>query len=112
MCLLVPAEAGKGSPGGGGTRRSPASCLDHVAGDLEKVSELISGLAPEPEEESPYEALFEATSCHSLDSLTSGKSSDRDSGRPESEAGKVSSSPPSPSYAHTWQKMVSLQSFR
>uniref|UniRef100_A0A8C8A6U0 Ankyrin repeat and sterile alpha motif domain containing 1A n=1 Tax=Oryzias sinensis TaxID=183150 RepID=A0A8C8A6U0_9TELE len=41
------------------------------------------------EEESPYEALFEATSCHSLDSLTSGKSSDRDSGRPDSEVGKV-----------------------
>uniref|UniRef100_A0A3B4XE11 Ankyrin repeat and sterile alpha motif domain containing 1A n=1 Tax=Seriola lalandi dorsalis TaxID=1841481 RepID=A0A3B4XE11_SERLL len=61
-------------------------------GDLEKVSELISGLALGPEEESPYEALFEATSCHSLDSLTSGKSSDRDSGRPDSEAGKVSSS--------------------
>ncbi|KAM8829756.1 ankyrin repeat and SAM domain-containing protein 1A isoform 1-T1 [Synchiropus picturatus] len=57
-------------------------------GELEKVSELISGLAPGPEEESPYEALFEATSCHSLDSLTSGKSSDRDSGRPDSEAGK------------------------
>lgn len=62
-----------------------------VTGDLEKVSELISGLAPGPEEESPYEALFEATSCHSLDSVTSGKSSDRDSGRPDSEAGKVSS---------------------
>ncbi|XP_069383532.1 ankyrin repeat and SAM domain-containing protein 1A isoform X8 [Paralichthys olivaceus] len=57
-------------------------------GDLEKVSELISGLTLGPEEESPYEALFEATSCHSLDSLTSGKSSDRDSGRPDSEAGK------------------------
>lgn len=61
-----------------------------VPGDLDKVSELISGLVPGPEEESPYEALFEATSCHSLDSLTSGKSSDRDSGRPDSEAGKVS----------------------
>uniref|UniRef100_A0A3B3BGB4 Ankyrin repeat and sterile alpha motif domain containing 1A n=1 Tax=Oryzias melastigma TaxID=30732 RepID=A0A3B3BGB4_ORYME len=47
------------------------------------VGELIT------EEESPYEALFEATSCHSLDSLTSGKSSDRDSGRPDSEVGKV-----------------------
>uniref|UniRef100_A0AAZ3PQS1 Ankyrin repeat and sterile alpha motif domain containing 1A n=1 Tax=Oncorhynchus tshawytscha TaxID=74940 RepID=A0AAZ3PQS1_ONCTS len=58
-------------------------------GELGVVSELISGLAPGPEEESPYEALFEATSCHSLDSLTSGKSSDRDSGRPDSEAGKV-----------------------
>ncbi|XP_016891561.1 ankyrin repeat and SAM domain-containing protein 1A isoform X2 [Cynoglossus semilaevis] len=57
-------------------------------GDMEKVSELISGLAPGPEEESPYEALFEATSCHSLDSLTSCRSSDRDSGRPDSEAGK------------------------
>lgn len=59
---------------------------------MEKVSELISGLAPGPEEESPYEALFEATSCHSLDSLTSCRSSDRDSGRPDSEAGKVSGS--------------------
>uniref|UniRef100_A0A674DD93 Ankyrin repeat and sterile alpha motif domain containing 1A n=1 Tax=Salmo trutta TaxID=8032 RepID=A0A674DD93_SALTR len=58
-------------------------------GELGVVSELISGLAPGPEEESPYEALFEATSCHSLDSLASGKSSDRDSGRPDSEAGKV-----------------------
>ncbi|KAG5838273.1 hypothetical protein ANANG_G00222030 [Anguilla anguilla] len=57
-------------------------CMD------QQVSELISGLAPGPEEESPYEALFEATSCHSLDSLASGKSSDRDSGRPDSEAGK------------------------
>lgn len=65
--------------------------MTDVIGDLGKVSELISGLAPGPEEESPYEALFEATSCHSLDSLTSGKSSDRDSGRPDSEAGKVSS---------------------
>ncbi|XP_053172915.1 ankyrin repeat and SAM domain-containing protein 1A-like isoform X2 [Scomber japonicus] len=71
-------------------------------GDLEKMSELISGLAPGPEEESPYEALFEATSCHSLDSLTSGKSSDRDSGRPDSEAGKkdrlVHSSHPGPGH--------------
>ena len=60
------------------------------AGEMEQVSELISGLALRPEEESPYEALFEATSCHSLDSLASGKSSDRDSGRPDSDAGKVS----------------------
>uniref|UniRef100_A0AAY4CET9 Ankyrin repeat and sterile alpha motif domain containing 1A n=1 Tax=Denticeps clupeoides TaxID=299321 RepID=A0AAY4CET9_9TELE len=63
-------------------------------GEVEKqVNELISGLAPAPEEESPYEALFEATSCHSLDSLASGKSSDRDSGRPDSEAGKASVRP-------------------
>lgn len=54
------------------------------------MSDLILKMAPGPEDESPYEALCEATSCHSLDSLTSGKSSDRDSGRPDSEAGKVS----------------------
>lgn len=63
--------------------------LTWLIGNQDKVTVLISGLAPDPEEESPYEALFEATSCHSLDSLTSGKSSDRDSGRPDSEVGKV-----------------------
>ncbi|XP_031422453.1 ankyrin repeat and SAM domain-containing protein 1A isoform X3 [Clupea harengus] len=64
-------------------------------GEVEQqVSDLISGLAGDPEEESPYEALFEATSCHSLDSLASGKSSDRDSGRPDSEAGKKDRLPP------------------
>ncbi|KAL2104207.1 hypothetical protein ACEWY4_001075 [Coilia grayii] len=64
-------------------------------GEVEQqVTELISGLGRDPEEESPYEALFEATSCHSLDSLASGKSSDRDSGRPDSEAGKKDRLPP------------------
>uniref|UniRef100_A0A8C4HFT2 Ankyrin repeat and sterile alpha motif domain containing 1A n=1 Tax=Dicentrarchus labrax TaxID=13489 RepID=A0A8C4HFT2_DICLA len=79
--------------------------------DLEKVSELISGLAPRPEEESPYEALFEATSCHSLDSLTSGKSSDRDSGRPDSEAGKVSSEPVEEEEEedHTYELLLTAQ---
>ncbi|XP_068161846.1 ankyrin repeat and SAM domain-containing protein 1A [Antennarius striatus] len=51
-----------------------------------EVSQLISGL--QPDEESPYEALFEATSSLSLDSLTSRKSSDRDSGWTDSDAGK------------------------
>ncbi|KAF4096984.1 hypothetical protein G5714_022953 [Onychostoma macrolepis] len=64
-------------------------------GEMEQqVSELISGLTPTPVEESPYEALFEASSCVSLDSLASGKSSDRDSGRPDSEAGKKERHPP------------------
>ncbi|XP_048096320.1 ankyrin repeat and SAM domain-containing protein 1A-like isoform X17 [Alosa alosa] len=64
-------------------------------GEVEQqMSELISGLSGDPEEESPYEALYEATSCHSLDSLASGKSSDRDSGRPDSEAGKKDRLPP------------------
>ncbi|KAM4563179.1 ankyrin repeat and SAM domain-containing protein 1A isoform 3-T3 [Odontesthes bonariensis] len=66
----------------------PLSPSPRKKGDLEKVNELISGLAPGPEEESPYEALCEAISCHSLDSVTSGKSSDRDSGRPDSEVSK------------------------
>uniref|UniRef100_A0AAY5EF71 Ankyrin repeat and sterile alpha motif domain containing 1A n=1 Tax=Electrophorus electricus TaxID=8005 RepID=A0AAY5EF71_ELEEL len=66
-------------------------------GEVEQqVCELMSGLAPVCVEESPYESLFEATSCHSLDSLGSGKSSDRDSGRPDSEAGRVRHPPPPP----------------
>ncbi|XP_016322437.1 ankyrin repeat and SAM domain-containing protein 1A-like [Sinocyclocheilus anshuiensis] len=63
---------------------------DPLFGEMEQqVSELISGLASTPVEESPYEALFEASSCVSLDSLASRKSSERDSGRPDSEAGRV-----------------------
>uniref|UniRef100_A0A3P9HNP6 Ankyrin repeat and sterile alpha motif domain containing 1A n=1 Tax=Oryzias latipes TaxID=8090 RepID=A0A3P9HNP6_ORYLA len=70
------------------------------------------------EEESPYEALFEATSCHSLDSLTSGKSSDRDSGRPDSEVGKpmhssssvdVRREPAEEEEDHTYELLMSAQ---
>lgn len=51
-----------------------------LAGDVEKaVTELIMDFDVNPEEESPYEALYNATSCHSLDSLASGRSSDRES---------------------------------
>ncbi|XP_061074694.1 ankyrin repeat and SAM domain-containing protein 1A-like [Conger conger] len=46
-----------------------------------------------PEEENPYEALLDQTSCHSLDSLTSGRSSDRESGRPDSEGGRKETHP-------------------
>uniref|UniRef100_A0A8C2U518 Ankyrin repeat and sterile alpha motif domain containing 1A n=1 Tax=Coturnix japonica TaxID=93934 RepID=A0A8C2U518_COTJA len=49
-------------------------------GDVEKaVTELIIDFDVNPEDESPYEALYNATSCHSLDSLASGRSSDRES---------------------------------
>uniref|UniRef100_A0A8C6UVP6 Ankyrin repeat and sterile alpha motif domain containing 1A n=1 Tax=Neogobius melanostomus TaxID=47308 RepID=A0A8C6UVP6_9GOBI len=95
----------------------PQESPTRKATELEKMSELISGLAPGPEEECPYEALFEATSCHSLDSLTSGKSSDRDSGRPDSESAYILLfSPSSPSWletitdlfaAHVWVYLVS-----
>ncbi|XP_050808972.1 ankyrin repeat and SAM domain-containing protein 1A isoform X7 [Gopherus flavomarginatus] len=55
-------------------------------GDVEKaVTELIIDLEMNPEEECPYEALYNATSCHSLDSLASGRSSDRDSVNKEAE---------------------------
>uniref|UniRef100_A0A8C9VUU0 Ankyrin repeat and sterile alpha motif domain containing 1A n=1 Tax=Scleropages formosus TaxID=113540 RepID=A0A8C9VUU0_SCLFO len=72
----------------------PPQCQDNLSpmrrGDADpRAIERAPGLPLAPEEESPYEALFEATSCHSLDSLASGKSSDRDSGRPDSEAGKA-----------------------
>uniref|UniRef100_A0A8C2U7V9 Ankyrin repeat and sterile alpha motif domain containing 1A n=1 Tax=Coturnix japonica TaxID=93934 RepID=A0A8C2U7V9_COTJA len=51
-----------------------------LAGDVEKaVTELIIDFDVNPEDESPYEALYNATSCHSLDSLASGRSSDRES---------------------------------
>ncbi|XP_069094922.1 ankyrin repeat and SAM domain-containing protein 1A isoform X7 [Pleurodeles waltl] len=54
--------------------------LRNAQGEVEKaMSELHLNFAEEPEQECPYEALYNATSCHSLDSLMSGKSSDRDS---------------------------------
>ncbi|NWI91229.1 ANS1A protein, partial [Pitta sordida] len=71
---------------------APAPAADPVGhtsqGDVDKaVTELILDFDVPPEEESPYEALYNATSCHSLDSLASGRSSDRDSGNREAEPG-------------------------
>lgn len=55
-------------------------------GDVDKVvTELIIDFDVNPEEESPYEALYNATSCYSLDSLASGRSSDRESVNKETE---------------------------
>ncbi|NXN10890.1 ANS1A protein, partial [Indicator maculatus] len=68
---------------------APASDpLCHIAqGDVEKaVTELIINFDVPLEEESPYEALYNATSCHSLDSLASGRSSDRESCTKEAES--------------------------
>uniref|UniRef100_A0A667H8I8 Ankyrin repeat and sterile alpha motif domain containing 1A n=1 Tax=Lynx canadensis TaxID=61383 RepID=A0A667H8I8_LYNCA len=56
-------------------------------GDVEKaVTELIIDFDTNAEEEGPYEALYNAVSCHSLDSMASGRSSDRDSMSKEAEA--------------------------
>ncbi|KAG8512120.1 Ankyrin repeat and SAM domain-containing protein 1A, partial [Galemys pyrenaicus] len=67
------------------------SNLDSISqksqGDVEKaVTELIIDFDTNIEEEGPYEALYNAVSCQSLDSTTSGRSSDRDSVNKESEA--------------------------
>ncbi|KAM8779261.1 ankyrin repeat and SAM domain-containing protein 1A isoform 2-T3 [Rhynchonycteris naso] len=59
-------------------------------GDVEKaVTELIIDFDTSTEEEGPYEALYNAVSCHSLDSMASGRSSDRDSVSREAEAAGV-----------------------
>lgn len=57
------------------------------SGSVEKaVTELIIDFDTRAEEEGPYEALYNAVSCHSLDSTASGRSSDRDSVNKETEA--------------------------
>lgn len=48
------------------------------------MTDLITDVDGKPEE-CPYEVLYNATSCHSLDSLASGRSSDRDSVNREAE---------------------------
>ncbi|XP_064162218.1 ankyrin repeat and SAM domain-containing protein 1A-like [Anguilla rostrata] len=77
-------------------REVPSRKSREIAALIRELNEQFSG----PEEENPYEALLEDTSCHSLDSLASGKSSDRESGRPDSEGGKKERhpdpAPPSP----------------
>ncbi|XP_022366246.1 ankyrin repeat and SAM domain-containing protein 1A isoform X2 [Enhydra lutris kenyoni] len=70
------------------------SSMDSVSqesqGDVEKaVTELIIDFDINAEEEGPYEALYNAVSCHSLDSMASGRSSDRDSMNKEAEAAGV-----------------------
>ncbi|XP_034979225.1 ankyrin repeat and SAM domain-containing protein 1A isoform X11 [Zootoca vivipara] len=58
-------------------------------GNVEKaVTELIIDFDGKPDE-CPYEVLYNATSCHSLDSLASGRSSDRDSVNREAEMTSV-----------------------
>ncbi|XP_072497922.1 ankyrin repeat and SAM domain-containing protein 1A isoform X5 [Notamacropus eugenii] len=62
-------------------------------GDVDKaVNELIIDFDMNSQEEGPYEALYNAVSCHSLDSMTSGKSSDRESVTKETEAAVVKAS--------------------
>ncbi|KAM6185086.1 ankyrin repeat and SAM domain-containing protein 1A [Rhynchocyon petersi] len=66
------------------------SNLDTVSqksqGNVDKaMTELIIDFDTTTEEEGPYEALYNAVSCHSLDSMASGRSSDRDSVNKEAE---------------------------
>ncbi|XP_077017656.1 ankyrin repeat and SAM domain-containing protein 1A isoform X3 [Tamandua tetradactyla] len=67
------------------------SSMDSISqksqGDVEKaVTELIIDFDTNVEEDGPYEVLYNAVSCHSLDSMASGRSSDRDSMNKEAEA--------------------------
>ncbi|XP_032196457.1 ankyrin repeat and SAM domain-containing protein 1A isoform X5 [Mustela erminea] len=69
---------------------SMVSVSQESQGDVEKaVTELIIDFDTNAEEEGPYEALYNAVSCHSLDSMASGRSSDRDSMNKEAEAAGV-----------------------
>ncbi|XP_029422764.1 ankyrin repeat and SAM domain-containing protein 1A isoform X1 [Nannospalax galili] len=73
------------------TRPPPFSRADSIAsksqGDMERaVTELIVNFDTRVKEEGPYEVLYNAVSCHSLDSMASGRSSDRDSVNKEAEA--------------------------
>ncbi|XP_014441652.1 ankyrin repeat and SAM domain-containing protein 1A isoform X2 [Tupaia chinensis] len=69
---------------------SVGSPSQKAQGDVEKaVTELILDFDTNAEEEGPYEALYNAVSCHSLDSMASGRSSDRESTNKESEAAGV-----------------------
>uniref|UniRef100_H3B2Q3 Ankyrin repeat and sterile alpha motif domain containing 1A n=1 Tax=Latimeria chalumnae TaxID=7897 RepID=H3B2Q3_LATCH len=59
-----------------------------LQGELEKeMTDIITECKKNVEDECPYEALCNATSHHSLDSIVSGRSSDRDSGKHDSEPG-------------------------
>uniref|UniRef100_A0A803T155 Ankyrin repeat and sterile alpha motif domain containing 1A n=1 Tax=Anolis carolinensis TaxID=28377 RepID=A0A803T155_ANOCA len=72
-----------------GSSTSTETLVQLSQGNVEKaVTELIIDFDGKPEE-CPYEVLYNATSCHSLDSLASGRSSDRDSVNREAEMTNV-----------------------
>uniref|UniRef100_A0A670J991 Ankyrin repeat and sterile alpha motif domain containing 1A n=1 Tax=Podarcis muralis TaxID=64176 RepID=A0A670J991_PODMU len=71
------------------TPPASATSTETSVRNVEKaVTELIIDFDGKPDE-CPYEALYNATSCHSLDSLASGRSSDRDSVNREAEMTSV-----------------------
>lgn len=79
-------------------------------GDVEKaVTELIIDFDVNPEEESPYEALYNATSCHSLDSLASGRSSDRESVNKEVESTGLKAAGVRPVCSYVCSSLLALE---
>ncbi|KAM3934400.1 ankyrin repeat and SAM domain-containing protein 1A isoform 2-T2 [Leptodactylus fuscus] len=59
---------------------STSLCTDSQGGGMQRaLLDLHLDLESISQSESPYEALYNASSCHSLDSICSGRSSDRDS---------------------------------
>lgn len=73
------------------------------------MTELIIDFDVNPEEESPYEALYNATSCHSLDSLASGRSSDRESVNKEVESTGLKAAGVRPVCSYVCSSLLALE---
>ncbi|XP_073522625.1 ankyrin repeat and SAM domain-containing protein 1A isoform X6 [Phyllobates terribilis] len=76
---------------------STSICTDSQGGGMQRaLLDLHLDLDSISQSESPYEALYNASSCHSLDSMCSGRSSDRDSLCRESTKTRHKERPPPP----------------
>ncbi|XP_077151599.1 ankyrin repeat and SAM domain-containing protein 1A isoform X4 [Ranitomeya variabilis] len=76
---------------------STSVCTDAQGGGMQRpLLNLHLDLESVSQSESPYEALYNASSCHSLDSICSGLSSDRDSLCRENTKARHKERPPPP----------------
>nr|DBA33836.1 TPA: hypothetical protein GDO54_001463 [Pyxicephalus adspersus] len=76
----APRQAAKDPEPEPASKPSTSVYLDSQAGGMQRaLLDLRLDLDSISQTESPYEALYNASSCHSLDSICSGRSSDRDS---------------------------------
>ncbi|KAM9320208.1 ankyrin repeat and SAM domain-containing protein 1A [Gastrophryne carolinensis] len=75
---------------------STSVCFESQVGKQKALLDLRLDLDSISQVESPYEALYNASSCHSLDSICSGRSSDRDSLCREIAKTRLKERPPPP----------------
>ncbi|XP_075051854.1 ankyrin repeat and SAM domain-containing protein 1A isoform X6 [Mixophyes fleayi] len=76
---------------------SSSVCTESQGGNMQRaLLDLRLDLDSISQSESPYEALYNASSCHSLDSICSGRSSDRDSLCREIAKTRLKERPPPP----------------